>query len=195
MTDEGLVLLAQEKNQDATNELFTRYKNFVRAIIRSKDLFLPDGDVEDLTQEGMMGLFSAVNTYNGKVLFKSYAYVCIESALLSAIGKSNRQKNKALNNSVALESENGESVIEGWGMGSYNPETNYIEDERFKEVTFAIKDALSKLEYSIMTFYCEGYSYEEIAKKTNKNVKAIDNAIQRIRTKIRDLQKSGKITI
>ena len=95
MTDEQLVMLAQEKNQVATNELFARYKNFVRAIIRNKDLFLPDGDVEDLTQEGMMGLFNAVNTYNGTVLFKSYAYVCVERMLLSAIGKSNRQKNKS----------------------------------------------------------------------------------------------------
>ena len=195
MTDEQLVMLAQEKNQVATNELFARYKNFVRAIIRNKDLFLPDGDVEDLTQEGMMGLFNAVNTYNGTVLFKSYAYVCVERMLLSAIGKSNRQKNKALNNSVALESENGDGVVEGLVLGEYNPETNYIEDERFKELTLAIKGVLSKLEYSIMTFYCEGYSYEEIAEKTNKNVKAIDNAIQRIRAKIRDLQKSGKITL
>lgn len=188
MTDEELVQKAQEKDQSAINEIFARYKNFVRSIIRSKDLFLPDGDGEDLLQEGMLGLFSAVNTYNGSVQFKSYAYVCIERTLISAIGRSNTDKNRALNNSVALDG----GINEGEAL--LDPETKYISSESFKEVDSVIKETLSKLEYLILTYYIEGYSYEEIGNKTGKNVKAIDNALQRIRSKIKTLQQTGKIT-
>ena len=169
MTDEELVQKAQEKDQSAINEIFARYKNFVRSIIRSKDLFLPDGDGEDLLQEGMLGLFSAVNTYNGSVQFKSYAY-------------------RALNNSVALDG----GINEGEAL--LDPETKYISSESFKEVDSVIKETLSKLEYLILTYYIEGYSYEEIGNKTGKNVKAIDNALQRIRSKIKTLQHTGKKT-
>lgn len=190
LTDENLVSLSQEKDVGATNEIFTRYKNFVRAIIRNKDLFLPDGDGEDLLQEGMLGLFNAVNTYNGSVQFKNYAYVCIERMLISAISKSNRDKNRALNDSVALDGE----MLENMFKTVFDPESNYIASESIKEFDLVIKEELSSLEYSILNLYVKGYSYEEIGVKTGKNVKAIDNALQRIRNKIRSLRASGKIT-
>ena len=194
MTDEQLVALSQTKDAVATNLIFARYKNFVRGIIRKKDLFLPDGDAEDLLQEGMMGLFNAVNTYvySPSTQFISYAYVCVERMLISAIEKSNCGKNRALNNSVSLENEMGENG-EVNSTVDLNPETKYINRESVQEFFGNMKDVLSPLEDNILHLYLDGYSYEEIGKKTDKNVKAIDNALQRIRAKIKTtVKKDGE---
>lgn len=183
MTDEQLVELAKRQDGVATNEIFVRYKNLLRSIIRKKKLFLQDGDFEDLLQEGMIGLFSAVNTYNGSVQFCSYAYKCVENTLKSAIEKSNCGKNRALNNSVSFDLNGGGDVGQ-FGL-TVSPEITCINDESAREFLIKSKSALSPLENSILEFYLEGYSHDEIAKKTGKDVKAIGNALHRIRNKLK----------
>jgi len=188
LSDEALVELAQGKDAVATTTIIGRYKNFVRAIIRRKNLFLPDGDGEDLLQEGMIGLIKAVGTFNGGAQFKSYAYTCITSGLISAIEKSNCGKNRALNYSVSFSGlDGGDLGIETSNKNEINPETQYILKESSAELKTSLEKVLSKLENHILSLYLEGYSYEEIGRKTEKNVKAIDNALQRIRAKTRTL--------
>ncbi len=185
LTDEELCELAQKDNKQATALMFDRYKNLVKAISRS--YFLIGGDKEDLFQEGLLGLFNAIISYNGKSSFKSYAYVCVRNSIVSVIKTYNTLKNRPLLNYVSLTSftegdkDKVDFVVDEEG---FDPETAYINKESTEELKNKIKSALSCLENEILTYYLKGYSYAEIAQNTNKNVKSIDNAIQRIRNKV-----------
>ncbi len=185
LTDEELVLQSQKDNKQAMTELFDRYKNLIKAISRS--YFLIGGDKEDLFQEGLLGLFNAIISYNGKSSFKSYAYVCIRNNIVSVIKTYNTLKNRPMLNYVSLTAFT-EGDIDKSDIfideKDFDPETAYINKESSEELKVKIKNTLSNLENEILSFYLKGYSYAEIASKTNKNVKSIDNAIQRIRNKV-----------
>lgn len=182
MSDEELVLLAKGNDENATTELISRYKNYVKRIVRP--FFLAGGDSEDLLQEGMLGVFKAIETFNGKSSFKSYVYLCVKTSIISLVKKYNSEKNKPLNNFVSLSSPAIYKIAEEIAATLYiDPEKTIIESEREKELIEKMKDGLSKLEFNILSLYLGGYSYSEISLKTGKNVKAIDNALQRIRKK------------
>lgn len=185
LSDERLVELSKEGDKKATETLILRYKNLVKAVSRS--YFLADGDTEDLLQEGDIGLFKAIECFNGNSSFKSFAYLCVKSAVLTAIKRANSNKHKPLNNYISLSGIDGgdfdksEIVIDT----GFNPETGYINKESAEELTGKIKDNLSNFEYKILTKYLQGYSYVEIGEQLNKPLKSIDNALQRIRKKLR----------
>lgn len=185
LSDEKLVELSKNGDNKATETLILRYKNLVKAIARS--YFLADGSPEDLLQEGDIGLFKAIEGFNGTSSFKSYAFICVKSAVLSAIKKSNSNKNKPLNNYLSIsgvdgnDSDKSEFVIDS----GFNPETGYINKESADELIKEIKDNLSGLEHKILTMYLQGYSYGEISFELNKPIKSIDNALQRIRKKLK----------
>ena len=181
ISDEELVVLAQNKDENATDELITRYKNYVKKIVRP--FFLVGGDTEDLIQEGMIGIFRAIETFNGKSSFKSYVYLCVKSGIVSLVKKYNSDKNKPLNNFISI-SYPLDTTDEIAATTCSDPEKNVIESEREKELICKMKDKLSDLEFKILSLYLNGYSYGEIGIKTGKNVKAIDNALQRIRKKV-----------
>lgn len=183
-TDEELVKMAQEKNADAMTAVIQRYKDFVKVAIRP--YFLCGGDSEDLLQEGMLGVFRAVETFNGKYSFKNYVYACVKNAILSLIRKYNSDKNKPLNNFISLSGDSDFDLEKNALMISFkdNPEKTFIETESEREFYQKIKQNLSKLEYKIFNLYIEGYSYQEIARRLEKNEKSIDNALQRIRKKV-----------
>ena len=101
-SDEELVALAKNNDESATTELIGRYKNYVKKIVRP--FFLAGGDSEDLLQEGMLGVFKAIETFNGKSSFKSYVYLCVKTSIISLVKKYNSGKNKPLNNFVSLSS-------------------------------------------------------------------------------------------
>ena len=182
-TDEQLVSAAQNKDDAATAELISRYKNYVKSIVRP--FFLAGGDSEDLIQEGMIGVFKAIETFNGKSSFKSYVYLCVKTGIISLIKKYNSDKNKPLNEFISLSSMGQICVSDEIAATAYlDPEKNVIESERETELIEKMKGNLSGLEFKILSLYLEGYSYAEIGYKTGKNVKAIDNALQRIRKKV-----------
>lgn len=184
LSEEELVFLAQGGDEAAMETVIEKYKSLVRAIARS--FFLSDGDNEDLIQEGMLGVFRAVNTYNGKAGFKSYAYQCVKNSIISAVKKSSRDKNKPLCNYVSLsgfvggDNDKTELIIDSCA----DPETRYIDSESTSEFFNKIKGILSDFEYEILTIFLQGYTYAEIGAKLNKSAKSIDNALQRIRRKI-----------
>lgn len=183
LTDEGLVAVAKD-DPKAFECLYARYKNLVLSISRS--YFLNGGDMDDLLQVGMIGVFKAVISYNGKASFKNYASKCVKTNIISAIKTTNGNKQKALNNFISLTALTEDDTDKNSFIsdGADNPEESYINKESFLETRQKIKSALSKYEYKICVLFLKGYSYEYISKKTNKNIKSIDNAIQRIRKKL-----------
>ena len=186
-SDEELAKLCSGDTPDETalETLLMRYKHTVSSVARS--YFLYNGDTDDLLQEGMIGVFKAISTYNGKSSFKNYAYKCIKTSILSAVKKSSRLKNKPLFNYVSLSGlAEGDDADKNPFLSdeSFDPEERYINSEAEKELKNRIRSELSELEFEILTLYLCGYSYREIAEKTGKNAKSIDNAIQRIRKKI-----------
>ena len=184
LSDEELVLLAQKKDELASEELFLRYKYTVSSVAHS--YFLAGGDSEDLVQEGMFAVFSAINSFSGKTNFKSYVYTCVKNRIFTVIKMSKRQKNQPLNNYISLsgwsdnDSDKTEIVIDS----AFGPEERYINKETEKELINTIQNTLSEYEFEILRLYLKGYSYSEIETKLSKKKKSIDNALQRIRKKI-----------
>ena len=177
LTDNQLIALHKQGDLNAFEVICERYKGLVRAICRS--YFLLGGDNDDLLQEGFLGLLKAVNTYDeGKnTSFKTFASTCVSSNVKTAVRVDFKKSNKALNESVSLaevcfvETENLEDVI--------------IEKEKKTELENKIQSVLSKLEYDIFKLWLSGNSYEEIAGITGKSGKSVDNAVQRIKNKLK----------
>lgn len=183
-TDEELISLIQQNNSNACEELLTRYKQYVVSWVRA--YFLTCGDSEDLVQEGMFAVFSAIYSFNGKSKFKSYAKTCVKNRIYSVIRSSKRLKNQPLDNYISLsgwadnDSDKTEIIIDT----AFGPEEEFIHNETEKELISLIRHSLSDYEYRILFLYLNGYSYMEIEEKLNKNRKSVDNALQRIRKKI-----------
>ena len=185
LSDEQLCLLGQKGDTDAVEILIERYRQTVLAISRS--YYLSGGDIEDLSQEGMIGVFRAIMTFNNeKSIFKNYAILCIKSAILTLIKKHNRDKNKPLNSYIPLSGFTNYDVDKSAHATSIevDPEIRYIDKETEIELFNKITLILSKYEYQILKYYLQGYTYDEMAKISGRGAKSIDNALQRIRKKI-----------
>ncbi len=186
LTDEKLVALNKSGDGLAFDELYARYIVLIRSLART--YFLVDGDEEDLCQEGLIGLFSAVNAYDGEKegssSFKTFAFKCIKSKILNAISSSHSKKQKALNDSVSIQ-----DVVENEREGTVvSPEDRAIDEETLNELISAIKQNLSNFEIQVFNLYVEGQKYTEIAKILNKSPKSVDNAIQRIKEKTKKVR-------
>ncbi len=186
LTDEELAYLAN-KDEIALESLMERYKPMINSIARS--YFLTSGDIDDLIQEGMIGVFKAITSFNGKSSFKAYAYTCIKTNIITAIKKSNRNKNKPLNNYISLSGTDGNDEDKNLLVcdKNFDPERKVIEMESHDELRETIKQKLSQFEYKILLYYLQGFSYSDISERTGKKEKSIDNAIQRIRKKLQEL--------
>ncbi len=177
MPDSALVSLARSGDKRAMDELFERYKNIVRAHARR--FFLVGGEVEDLIQEGMIGLYEAVTSYDeGKASFKSFANLCINRRIVDAVKSATRQKNMPLNDYVSIFSPNFDLVSED------SIEGELIERENRTELLQTLGQALSKFEFQVVVCYMDGMSYDQISKATGKSEKSIDNALQRSKKKL-----------
>lgn len=174
-TDENLWFLAVHGDAQAEESLIARYHRTVRACARP--LFLAGGDHEDLLQEGLLGLLSAIRRYDPAAgPFKPFAEVCIRARLRSAVRAAGREKHKILNTSVPLTGV--EETLR------HDPEALLIEREGARERVDQLKDQLSPFESQVLHCYLNGLSYHEIAKATDKPPKSVDNAVQRIRKKL-----------
>ena len=187
LLDEEVALLAKNGDRDATDFLLKKFTPYVKNI--SRRFFLLGGDAEDVVQEGMIGLFKAINTFNNKSGFRSYVFLCVKNEIISAIRRSNSNKNQPLNKYVSLtaytDSDIDKSAI---SMGrEESPETIVINLENSEEFKSKVEDSLSKLENKVMDLYLDGFSYLEIGEKTGKTAKSIDNTMQRIRKKISNI--------
>lgn len=178
VSDEELVKMYRSGNAAAFDELYERYKYVLKAA--SHSFYLVGGDNDDLMQEGVLGFLSAVNGYNGKSMFKTYAYCCIRSKILNAVRNSQSIKNRPLNGYVSIYGTSPELKK----LFEYDPEQQLINDESANELLNDIQNVLSKFEFSVFQNYLDGLSYTEIGKKLGKDPKCIDNALSRIKRKI-----------
>ena len=201
LEDSALQKLAAYGDSYAEEELVSRYMRLVR--ICARPLFLAGGESEDLIQEGMFGLLSAVRQYNNEhnASFKTFAEWCIRNRLRSAVKSASSLKHYPLNNRVPLESilsdESQTQAVACAELFQKSPEEQVLarENKKYTEQLYlSLVSMLSKYEKAVLTYYLEGLSYKEIAKLTGKGDKAVDNAIQRIRRKTAQMLKSGDIS-
>lgn len=191
LSDEELVTRYCSGDQDAADFLVYKYKNLVR--MRARSYFLMGADTDDLIQEGMIGLYKAIRSYNGdkNVTFMTFASLCVNRQILTAVSAYNSHKNSPLNKSISLDApvtdENGENTVLSEviaGKDDGNPEDMYIAKEQAAYAIASLFSNLSKMERQVLELYNEGLSYIEIAKVLDKSPKSIDNALQRIKGKL-----------
>jgi RNA polymerase sporulation-specific sigma factor len=179
-SDEELVKRAQAGDRQATEEILERYKNVVRA--RARSFFLVGGETEDLIQEGMVGLYNAIHAYDEeksqRVSFKNFVYLCVSRRIIDAVKSASRDKNAPLNNYVSIFDSDFELADD------YSAEDELIETENRTEFLQKMSKALSAFEFQIVVMYMDGMSYAQIAEATGKDVKSVDNALQRSKKKL-----------
>ncbi|WP_295733802.1 sigma-70 family RNA polymerase sigma factor [uncultured Oscillibacter sp.] len=195
--DEELCLLAAAGNRLAEETLVTRYNRLVRTCARP--FFLAGGDSEDLTQEGMVGLITAVREYDARkeASFRTFAEICIRSRLYSVLRASARDKQQPLNQSLSLDDSHFDSnpLTSGTNnLAQRNPEDFLIDREHTAALLSGVRKQLSEFEAKILGFYLDGLSCREIAKAVNKPPKSVDNAVQRIRRKVARQLLSGDLS-
>ena len=189
MTDEELSLKAQEGDESSVDILLSKYKSLVNKIARS--YFLTGGDIEDIAQEGMIGLYKAIIHFNQQknASFKTFASTCIKHQIQSAIRIASSEKNKVLSSAIPLidQTDNDEDEEhKELPIPSYlpSPDDKLIEKEKLQEIKQKIYQKLTPLELKVLSLYLKGYSYNEISQIGNINKKSIDNALSRIKTKL-----------
>ena len=189
MSDEDLIEEIRLGNLEAQDYLLQKYKSLVS--VKSKRFFIVGAENDDIVQEGMIGLYKAIKSFdkNKDNSFKTFANLCVERQLITAIKTSNRQKHIPLNTSFSLNNTAYEENDDMSILDILN--TNLVEDplemitkkENKKILEKKIDENLSKFEKQVLEKYLEGYSYESIASMLDTQVKSVDNAIQRIRKK------------
>jgi RNA polymerase sporulation-specific sigma factor len=181
-TDEQLIKKYQDGDQAILNFICEKYKPLVRSI--SKKYFLVGGENEDLIQEGMIGLFSAIGDYDtdSEVTFYHFAQLCIDRQMIKAIEASNRKKHSPLNAYVSLFGEDGDELEEP-GFAADDPAELIIESEEKNDLIGRLRDALSPMEKQVFDLYMQDLDYKEIALKLGKPEKSIDNTLTRIKSK------------
>ena len=175
-SDEALVKLFRQGNQRACDEILYRYKNRVLAL--SRRFFLAGGDAEDLAQEGMCGLYSAMLSFEGEAGFSAYANASVKNRILDALKKSASKKNSAVSDSVSY--EDSQQTLNA----VFTPEDALIDSENLTEYRAVMKRELSPLEYKTICAYIDGATMNEICLSLNKNYKQIDNALSRAKHKL-----------
>ena len=190
--DEELVLMAQNGDEVAQRYLLDKYKSLVRA--KSRAYFLIGADTEDIIQEGMIGLYKAVRDYNEEknASFRSFAELCVNRQMITAIKAATRQKHQPLNSYVSLnkpvyEEESEQTYMDFLQSDSsalLNPETLLIGQENKHFLEDQMVKNLSSFETRVLVLYLQGRSYFEIAHVLDKPEKSIDNALQRVKKKL-----------
>lgn len=195
MTDEVLAGLAQAGDREAEDILIRRYVEMIRG--KAHLYFIVGADSEDVIQEGMIGLFKAIHDYSGnrEATFKTFAELCINRQILTAVKTASRRKHQPLNDSVSLSTpvdETGGGTLEeslGGDMAS-NPEAVFMENTLSSLLTDENSTLFSSMERRVLKEYLAGKKYPEIAQSLGKSYKTIDNAMQRIRRKISEYMNS-----
>ena len=185
MKEEEIIRKAKAGDNDALDYMINKYHPLV--VNLSRKYFLIGGTDEDLIQEGDIGLFKAIISYDEtkKVSFYNFCKLCIERNLQTAITKANNNKNRTLNNFESLDeyNDNPYLLIED---SSSNPEEKLISQEIFQELKNRIKEKFSTLEKQVLYHFVKGESYAEIAENLQVSTKSVDNALKRIRKKLSD---------
>lgn len=166
---------ARRGDQLAIEQILNGYKNLVRSFARR--YILPDGYTEDLIQEGMIGLYNAIGDFDEErgMSFKNFACLCVKRKIADGVKKYATKKNSVNINAVEL---TGAEVI------APDPEEEILSSEREDELLLLMGKVLSDFEFRVFTLYIEGLSVSEICETVAKDVKSVDNALQRSKKKL-----------
>lgn len=190
--DYELLSYIAEGNEDANNIIIKKYEPLINKIAIKMLPYCQNNGLEksDLIQEGMIGLNHAIDRYQEQedALFYTYAKKCIERKIISVVVSSNRNKNKILNESISYDDEEN-LLIKFIKSQSPSPEEQILNLELEEDLLIRIKDVLTDLEEQVFSLLISGFKYREIAEILDKDQKSIDNAIQRIKTKIKNILK------
>ena len=178
-----LIMLSRLGDQNALTELMTQYKGLVKSI--ASHYFVAGADLEDIIQEGSLGLYKAIISFDETKYdnFDAYASMIIKRQILNAVKSSNREKNQSLNNSISLEDENVYDIP----SNNLTPEEKYASKQNVKDINVEMKDKLSAYEYSVYRLQLDGYKYDDIANILGVSPKSVDNALSRIKNKIKQI--------
>ncbi len=173
---ENLILLAKQGDQGAIEQIVNQYKGLIRSL--ANKFYLVGGNKDDLLQEGMLGLFYAINGYDStKGAFPSFAKLCVTRQILDAVQRDGADKHKPLANYVEIQ------LIEDM-VEQASPLQNLLQKEYAQKVATIIREHLTQTERKVLQLFAGGYTYEDIMKCTNKSYKAVDGALQRARKKL-----------
>ncbi len=185
----------QSGNQDSFLYIYNRFSSLVKKITSS--YYLNGADKQDLIQEGFIGLYKAARDYNvsHKLSFNSFAAICIRRQVINAIKTSNRLKHQPLNIRISfsqtisndIDSEDFETIL---SSATPNPEEQYITNETLVEVNTKINDHFSSLEFRVFILYLKGLSYKEICQELGFTYKSVDNAVWRVKNKLKRIEQN-----
>lgn len=193
LTDESIVKMAQEGSSTAYEYLINKYKELAKK--KSKSYFIAGGDMEDVVQEGMIGIFKAIRDYDEtqEASFRTFAELCVNRQIITAIKAANRQKHQILNESVSLNAqtetaENDEPAALSERLAANSADTDPEAMMLMREVVDFLKaneqNIFSPLEKKVWNHMLKGEEYREIAGHLHRSNKTVDNVIQRIKKKI-----------
>lgn len=190
MNDDELIELSQAGSRDALEAILVRYKPLVYKT--SRPYYVVGGDDDDVIQEGLIGLYNAVMNFDKTKfpIFKVFAGVCIKRHILSAVKKASRLKHNPLNTYVSLSADDSDpsnnsdmdAVLDG--SSEQNPENILIQKENVSGLEDRINSTLSSFEAQVLLCVLNGHTYRETAQMLNRDAKAVDNAMQRIKKKL-----------
>lgn len=188
LSDSQLASLVQNGDDSAFEEITNRYKGLNSYL--AFEYCIPEYDVCDFTQEGLLGLLSACKTYNSDMgtTFKNYAATCIKNRFVSIIRKA-KSKGAIPNENIVSIDDNRFSDTEELDFSDnnkLNPEEIVVSKERLEEFLIQMKQSLSQKEITVAYFYLKGLTYEEISEKTGLSKKSVDNALQRVKKKLQE---------
>ena len=191
LTDEEIISQIKEGDEQALSFLLEKYKDLVNSKVGK--YFIIGAEKEDIIQEGMIGLFKAIKNFNEEKqnTFKSFANICIERQLITAIKTSNRQKHMPLNSYLSLstssyedDDDNEKTLLDVLNNKmAEDPLDTLTKKEYYSNVEMQIDKSLSTFEKQVLRKFIKGDSYVKIAEELEAPVKSVDNAIQRIRKK------------
>ena len=193
-----LVALARAGDDAALAELLGRYRSF--AAVKARSYFLIGADRDDVVQEGLIGLYKAVRDFDPShdTSFRGFAELCVTRQILTAIKTATRQKHGPLNDYVsfsrtAASEDDGERVFAEVlpARAVCDPADLVISAERVRALQAHVDEVLSDLETEVLRLHVEGKSYQQIAERLQRQVKSIDNALQRIKKKLESHLRAG----
>ena len=192
-SDEELLIRLRDGEEAVTDYIMNKYKNLVRKKARS--MYILGADSDDLIQEGMIGLFKAVRDYDSgrDASFATFADLCVSRQMYTAVQASRRQKHIPLNTYISLngsaggepEGEEEELINRLAAQFGQSPEEVVIDKENVDQLEKTIEKELSSFEKQVLDLYLTGMGYQQIAKVLGKDDKSTDNALQRLKNKLK----------
>jgi len=194
INDEQLIHMIREESEEAKDMLYQKYRYIIDYELKKykRIAYALSYDVSELSQEALVGFADAINNYreDKEASLASFITLCVDRRLQVAIKKAGRLKNQMIKEALSLEEEyNASSQLKDLlSDNSLNdPLENILKEENYQELKRKIKESLSESEYEVYTYMINGLKYDEIASLINKNLKQVDNTIQRVKSKIKKI--------